>query len=190
VAAGLDEIRGWLPIIRASSGLFVFFGLCQPRSDRSCHHVKEHLRSPWKLSLRGQVLWKQPREAAVIPLIGVSRLSGRTIGLTPAEHGPDDARKLVGHRRNHDVEGPSGDQASDPCPEAALTPSREPDQRSGAVHQLSAQIAVTALADAEQPFSATGRVLARGEAEPRGKAPAAGKDLRVDDRRHHRRGDH
>jgi hypothetical protein len=30
VAAGLDEIRGWLPIIRASSRLFVFSGLCQP----------------------------------------------------------------------------------------------------------------------------------------------------------------
>jgi hypothetical protein len=51
LAAGLDEIRGWLPIIRASSRLFVFFGLRQPRSDRSCHRVKEHLRSSWKLTL-------------------------------------------------------------------------------------------------------------------------------------------
>jgi hypothetical protein len=39
-------------------------------------------------------------------------------------------------------------------------------------------------------FSATGRVLAGSEAEPRGKAPATGDDPRVDDRRHHRRGDH
>ena len=71
VAAGLDEIRGWLPIIRASSRLFVFFGLCQPRSDRSCHRVKEHLRSSWKLSLRGQLLEDAAREASMIPFIEV-----------------------------------------------------------------------------------------------------------------------
>ena len=58
------------------------------------------------------------------------------------------------------------------------------------MHQLSAQIAVTPFADSEQPFPAAGRVLARGETEPRGKAPAAGKGLRVDDRRHHRCRDH
>ena len=62
------------------------------------------------------------------------------------------------HCSNEDVERSSGNQTIDPCPEATVTPSGEPDQRSGAVHQLSAQIAVTPLADAE-PFSATGRVL-------------------------------
>ena len=122
----------------------------------------------------------------MISFIEVLDLSQRTIGLIPAEHGTDDARKLVGHRSNHDVEGPSGDQAIDPCPEAALTASRKPDQRSCAVHQLSAQIAVTPFADPEQPFPTTGRVLARRETEPRGKAAAVREDLRVDDRRYHR----
>ena len=73
---------------------------------------------------------------------------------------------------------------------AALASCRKPDQRSCAVHQLSPQIAITTLANAEQPFPATGRMLARGEAEPRGKAAAAVEELRVTDRRHHRRGDH
>jgi hypothetical protein len=68
---GLDEIRGWLPIIRASSRLCVFFGLHQPRSDRSCHHVREHLRSSWKLALRGQMLEDAAREASMIPFIEV-----------------------------------------------------------------------------------------------------------------------
>ena len=40
----------WLPIIKASSRLFGSLGLCQPRSDRSCHRVKEHPRSSWKRS--------------------------------------------------------------------------------------------------------------------------------------------
>jgi|SRR5919106_384150 hypothetical protein len=53
-----------------------------------------------------------------------------------------------------------------------------------------AQIAVTAFADSEQPFPAAGCVLARGETEPGGKAPAIVKGLRVDDGRHHRCRDH
>ena len=67
----------------------------------------------------------------------------------------------------------------------ASTAGRKPDQRSCAVHQLSAQIAVTPFADPEQPFPTTGRVLARRETEPRGKAAAVREDLRVDDRRYH-----
>jgi hypothetical protein len=59
-------------------------------------------------------------------------------------------------------------------------------QRSCAVHQLSAQIAVTPFADSEQPFPTTGRVLARRETEPRGKAAAVREDPRIDDRRYHR----
>src|SRR4029453_14397636 len=104
--------------------------------------------------------------------------------------GPDNTRQLVGPCSNHDVEGPSGDQAIDPCPEAALTTSREPDQRSSTVHELSAQITVTPFADSEQPLPAAGCVLTRGETEPRGKAPAAGEGLRVHARRHHRCCDH
>ena len=106
------------------------------------------------------------------------RSSGHTIALIAAEHGPDDARELVGHRSNGDVERSSGDQTIDPRPETTATANREPDQRSCAMHQRPARIPITPLADAEQTFSATGRVLARGEAEPRGKAAAAGKDLR------------
>ena len=48
LAAGLDEIRGQLPIIKASSKLFTALGFCRPRSDRSCHRLKEHHRSSWK----------------------------------------------------------------------------------------------------------------------------------------------
>src|ERR687897_1727876 len=149
VAAGLDEIRGRLPIIRASSKLYVFFGLYRPRSDRSCHRFKEHLRSSWKLSAPWSVVADLSSASSVHHAL---RSSGRPIGLVAAEHGPDDARKLVGHRSNHDVEGSSGDQAIDPCPEAALTARRKPDQRACAVHQLSAQIAVAPFADPEQPF--------------------------------------
>ena len=62
-------------------------------------------------------------------------------------------------------------QAVDPCPELAVHgPAADPDQRPGAVHQLPPQIAVAALADAEQPLLAAGRVLARGEPEPGGEA--------------------
>src|SRR5918994_7687859 len=94
VAAGLDEIRGRLPIIRASSKLSVFFGLYRPRSDRSCHRVKEHLRSSWKLfGARSVVADLSPTRSAYRP----PRSSGRTIVLIVAEHGPDDARELVGH---------------------------------------------------------------------------------------------
>jgi hypothetical protein len=58
------------------------------------------------------------------------------------------------------------------------------------VHQLSAQIAVTPFADHEQPFPTTGRMLARLETAPRGKAAAVSKNLHVDDRRYHRRRDY
>jgi hypothetical protein len=77
MAAGLDEIRGRLPIIRASSKLSVFFGLYRPRSDRSCHHVKEHHRSSWNLRHRGQWLWICPRR---VPFNGssVKRAPGRS----------------------------------------------------------------------------------------------------------------
>jgi hypothetical protein len=53
VAAGLDEIRGRLPIMRTSSRLCVFFGFGRPRSDRSCHRQRT-LRSSWKVALRSQ----------------------------------------------------------------------------------------------------------------------------------------
>ena len=62
-----------------------------------------------------------------------------------------------------------------------LTACRDPDQRPGAVHELSPQIAVAALADAEQPLPAAGRVLARGEAEPGGEAAAAAEQPRIHD---------
>src|ERR687897_3043528 len=153
VAAGLDEIRGRLPIIRASSKLSVFFGLYRPRSDRSCHRVKEHLRSSWKLSAPGSVVVDLSSASSVHR---APRSSGHTIGLIAAEHGPDDARELVGHCSNGDVERSSGDQTIDPRPETTVTAGREPDQRSGAVDQLSAQISITALADPQQPFSAPG----------------------------------
>ena len=48
LAAGLDEIRGQLPIIKASSKLFTALGFCCPRSDRSRHRLKERHRSSWK----------------------------------------------------------------------------------------------------------------------------------------------
>ena len=49
IAAGLDEIRGRLPIIKSSSKLSGSLGLRRPRSDRSCHRVEDHPRSSWEL---------------------------------------------------------------------------------------------------------------------------------------------
>ena len=49
MAAGLDEIRGRLPIIKSSSKLCASLGLCRPRSDRSCHRVEDRPRSSWEL---------------------------------------------------------------------------------------------------------------------------------------------
>jgi hypothetical protein len=67
---GLDEIRGRLPIIRASSKLSVFFGLYRPRSDRSRHHVKEHHRSSWKLTTPGSLVANLSSASSLHRLLG------------------------------------------------------------------------------------------------------------------------
>ena len=53
--------------------------------------------------------------------------SRRTIGLIAAEHSPDDARELVGHRSNDDVEMSSEAETIDPFPEPTVAACRDPD---------------------------------------------------------------
>ena len=101
------------PILRASSRLVDHHRFCRPRSDRCCHHVKDHPRSGLKS-------------------IVSSAVSCRPVGLAAAQHRPDDPDELVGHRRDHDVERPAFPQAVNPRPELAAAPRADRDQGAGA----------------------------------------------------------
>ncbi len=141
---------GRLPTIKSSSRLCGSPGLCRPTVRPSCHRVEDRPRSSWKLINR------------LVLACRAQRSSRGAIGLAAAQHRPDDPRQLIGHRRHNHVERPAGEQRVDPCPGLAVATLRHPDQRSCAVHQLPAQIAIAPLADAEQALFAAAGMLARG----------------------------
>ena len=76
-------------------------------------------------------LWSEigshPGRAAPVAVHPNLPSSRRTIGLIAAEHSPDDARELVGHRGNDDVEMSSLPETIDPLPEPTVAARCHPD---------------------------------------------------------------
>lgn len=160
------------PTIKSSSRPFGSLGLRRPRS--AGHAIASKITLAARGNGRRLLVRAQRRADRFPPARSRAHASGgRTIGLATAQEGPDDASELVRHGRDHDIERPPTKQVVDPCPGLTVAARRQSDQGSCTVHQLPPETAVTALADAEQPLAAAGRVLAWGQAEPGGEAAAA-----------------
>ena len=95
------------------------------------------------------------------------------------QHGPSDARELVGQRHHRDIGVTPREQGRDPAAEAVRFTLDPPRHATGAMDQQVAQIGVAALADAEQPVMAAGGMLAGYQAEEGRQAPAITEQARV-----------
>ena len=101
---------------------------------------------------------------------------------------PDDSGILVGQRYGGDVLVPPPHDPGQPTARMIGFSVRQPDQGARAVDQQGSQVAVSALADAEQGLLAAARVLLWNKSEPGGQLPAVGERIRIANRRHQRAG--
>ena len=90
------------------------------------------------------------------------------ISFAPAQHGPGDARGRVGHREQHDVGRPAGEQAGEPGRADLLLASRPAEMGARTMHQQASDVAVSALGNMPEPLLAAARVLLRYQTQPGG----------------------
>src|SRR5436309_15972095 len=70
------------------------------------------------------------------------------VSLAAAQHGPGDARGLVGHGEQHDIGRPAHEQAREPGRTDLLLAPRPAEMGARAMHQQAPDVAVAALGDA------------------------------------------
>ena len=132
--------RSWLlPSVRPVGAAWWAAGLDEnpQASTRSC----ERARSPWTHSGCAGLGPDRSAITSTFALAARGRFAGspalqRGVGLAAGEHCPQDARQLVGHGRDRDVERSACQQAGDPRPQLAFPTRRAPHQGPGAVDQL------------------------------------------------------
>jgi hypothetical protein len=110
-----------------------------------------------------------------------------SIRVVAGEHGPDDPRVLVRQRYSHDVRMPPFAHPAEPKASLVLLAMRLAEHGPCAVDHERAQVAVAALADAEQPGAAASRSLPRHEPQPCRELPAVAEACPVAHRGHQRR---
>src|SRR6202162_4313874 len=100
-----------------------------------------------------------------IPLAAAAGSSGSgdplLVSLAAAQHGPGDARRLVGHGEQHHVRRPADEKSGEPGATDLLLPPRPAEMGARAVHQQPPDVAVAALGDMPQPLLAATRSLLR-----------------------------
>ena len=106
------------------------------------------------------------------------------ISFAPAQHGPGDARGLVGHREQHDVGRPAGEQAGEPGRADLLLASRPAEMGARTMHQQAPDVAVSALGNMPEPLLAAARVLLRYQTKPGGELARRAELSGIADARH------
>src|SRR3954454_16695368 len=107
------------------------------------------------------------------------------VPLAAGQHGPGDARGLVGHGEQHHVGWPAHEKAGKPGRTDLLLAPRPAEMGARAVHQQAPDVAVTALGDAPQSLLAAARSLLRDEPEPGRKLACRAELTGIADARHH-----
>ena len=179
-----------LLITTAASWALYLRRLGGSRSDRSCHqldhtsHCAEGLRD---LSVKSKSCSQYvpttcltgSSHACLFPLA-----RGRLIVLVARQQRPDNPGILVRHRHGRAVFAAALKQLPHPLAASVRLAPHPADRRPCAMHQELAQIAIAALADAEQALLPAGGMLARHQPQPGGKLPAVLERARIADRGH------